>query len=157
MPAEGFWHSSPESADIQACILENACRGTGQSSRALALRSFQRDALADSKHSLTLSGLAMAGQLDLREYQQLQCAEGYTGAREEASEVVTCVHGCAAHIASLFSFTGPLCGSCAEGYGRQQLMECRKCPPKERNDGASLSASVIKQQPLFAPRESCIS
>lgn len=108
VPQEGYWHSSPESADIQACLLESACKSVRGSGRTAALLAFQRAALAGAQHSLTLSGLALAGKLDVEDYKQLQCAEGYTG---------------------------PICGSCAAGYGRRQLMECRKCPPKSQNDG----------------------
>lgn len=97
---------------MQACVLQSACLGIGSSSRSAALLEYQKAALEVGKHGQSLSDMARAGVFDLRAYQQLQCSEGYTG---------------------------PLCGVCAEGFGRVQMMECRKCPEKERNDGALAS------------------
>jgi hypothetical protein len=45
---------------------------------------------------------------------------------------VTCAEG----------YTGALCGSCAEGYGRSGEWGCNKCPAQSANNGRLFAAVV---------------
>lgn len=80
VPRDGFFHSSPESADMQECPLLKACSWSGgPQSRTGRLLALQRDALESSNYSATLTSLALAGKFDLAAYRDAQCAEGCAG------------------------------------------------------------------------------
>lgn len=114
VPAEGWWNSSPESEDLQPCLVAAACSTTAgganpTSSRLSTLLQYQVAALANASGQYTPTELVRRGQLSVAEWRQLQCSEGYTGV---------------------------LCASCAPGWGRIRMNECVKCTGYEDNTGA---------------------
>lgn len=99
-PADGFWHSSPESEDFRLCPNPRACTGgrSGKSTRAEELLDFQRRALqlqaAGSRPIVSVTELIVAGAFSNQAYLELQCSEGYTGAEAEANLAsARCDHG----------------------------------------------------------------
>ncbi len=63
VPLAGYWHSSPLSPQIHVCPVEAACT---ESSRVL-LTQYQKDLVYGNR------------TLNVTEYNQLQCNDGYTG------------------------------------------------------------------------------
>lgn len=105
VPADGFWHSFPESEDVQLCPNPVACSRSQSPvlSRSEALLLFQKEALKNSGRPFAVSTteLVASGLFPLDAYRDLQCAEGYTG---------------------------PLCAMCKPGFGRRRSVDCVKCP-----------------------------
>lgn len=79
VPLDGFWHSSPESNDVQGCVLLAACSrwdNSTNASRVEQLLEYQRTALENASYQLSLTQLALGGELGLDSYRQQQCAVG---------------------------------------------------------------------------------
>lgn len=87
VPSDGYWHSSPESEDFTKCVNRDACTFPR---RVELLQAFHAN-VTNATGVATLGEAVAKGAFDFDAYQQLQCAEGYTGA---------------------------LCAKCARGYGR---------------------------------------
>ena len=86
-PMDGWWHSSPESEDLQSCPQVAACSSSGgATSRVDALFALQTAAVANASGGVTgldaaqrtptLTDLILSGALNLNAYVQLQCAAG---------------------------------------------------------------------------------
>lgn len=119
VPAEFYWHSSPESEDLRLCPNPTACSSarvlddgtvfinTGE--RARKLYRLQQSMLAAARAEPASSGaqlatateLILTGRLANDQYTEGLCAEGYTGA---------------------------LCSACTRGFGRTRSSECLRCP-----------------------------
>lgn len=150
VPSDGYWHSSPESADVQQCTLARACTQGKLNQRSAALLALQRSILQSNNFSRSLTNLALAGLLDLDAYREAQCAEGCAGrfaaaARWRHCAIQSAINKCASSLGKslivpapsngLFRYTGPLCSRCAPSYGRVKLVECARCMPEDANTG----------------------
>lgn len=123
-------------------MLAKACTWQHKELRAASLLALQQEALAASNFTASLTELALAGRFSLERYRQAQCADGCEVVNECGSSALLRNRQswrCSEPLPTpaLQRYTGPLCGLCAEGFGRVRLVECARCMPEDSNTGAA--------------------
>jgi hypothetical protein len=78
-PADGYWQSNPRSSQLLACPNPAACSRSPKAAAALAAASKAAAAAAAAAPQAASRGLKAAASEQVAAYQELQCAEGFTG------------------------------------------------------------------------------
>jgi hypothetical protein len=111
VPKNGYWHSSPRSAQIHICPHEAACRGKVAETRVTDLVAYQKHLINNRLGDGGIRGWPVLQQ-DVDEYNLMQCQEGHYGESIACIRIVCTSRACTPASSLQNVSTIPLCASC---------------------------------------------